>query len=105
MQRQERKTLLTYIIAPDRPANTKPYLLSPSLTLILDNKFIIYAGLSCPSAWCNKIMFGHWQTAHHGRTPEVSVCELCVAALVRHTQDRKGRRIYGPLLCVCVISC
>lgn len=61
-------------------------LLSPTLTLIHDNEFI-YVGLSCPSAWRNKIKFGHQQTAHHGRTPEDSVCELRVAALVRYTQE------------------
>lgn len=34
-------------------------LLSPSLMLIFDNEFM-YVSLSCPSAWCNKITFGHW---------------------------------------------
>lgn len=72
--------------------------LSSTLALVLDNEFIY---LPCPPAWPNKIKFGHWQTAHHGRTPEDRVCELCVGTPVR-TAHRKGRRIYSPLLCVLI---
>lgn len=74
-------------------------LLSPSLMHTLDNK-LIYVGLSCPLACHNIIKFGHWQTAHHGRTPEDSVCELCVTALVRYTQEGQ-EDIWSPVVCVC----
>lgn len=96
MQRQGRKML------SGLPTNTKAYFL-PMWRWSFDNEFI-YVGLSCPSAWRNKIKFGHWQAAHHGRTPEDNVCELCLTAFARYTQEGQ-EDIWSPVVCVYVIPC
>lgn len=45
--------------------------LSPALTLNIDNEFI-YASLSCPSAYRNRIKFGHKQKATVKERPRIS---------------------------------
>lgn len=83
LEREGMKILLPYL---NHPHEGYKGLLSPTLTLILDNE-LIYVDLSCPWANIIKLNMGTWCMAHHRRMPEAGVCELCVTTVVRYTQE------------------